>query len=105
NRNLNLWIPALAVATILMGAGTAFSSPADRYALILGDPPVAGRRDTTQRTILLGTQATLRSVLAARRIPVTGSTQVLLNAIFVTAPPERLPELRALPGVAAVARM
>ncbi len=47
-------------------------------------------------------QAGLRSSLASAGVRVTGSTQYLLNAIFVETTPDRVAELRALPGVKSV---
>jgi minor extracellular serine protease Vpr len=61
-----------------------------RYALILNDPPIESRRQT------------LRSELASRHFSITGSTKTLLNAVFVSAPKERLDELKSLPGVKGV---
>ena len=61
-----------------------------RYALILNDPPIETRHQA------------LRSELARRNISITGSTKILLNAVYVTAPKERLDELKTLPGVKGV---
>ncbi|MGD0296137.1 MAG: S8 family serine peptidase [Bryobacteraceae bacterium] len=61
-----------------------------RYALILNDPPLETSRHA------------LRNELARRNISVTGSTKILLNAIYVAAPKERLDELKSLPGVKGV---
>src|SRR5580704_16871171 len=60
------------------------------YALILNDPPLETHR------------LALRSELARRGISINGSTKILLNAIYVAAPKERLDELKALPGVKGV---
>jgi uncharacterized protein (TIGR03437 family) len=99
-------IRALAAITLLLDAAIALSAPAERYALILEDPPLRARSPTAaQRAKLLRAQQTLGSVLRNRRIPVTGSVQILLNAVFVTSSPERIAELRALPGVVAVTRL
>ena len=56
-------------------------------------------------TRILAAQTTLRRELAQRSIPVTGSVQRILNAVFVQAAPDRVDELRAMPGVAAVVKM
>ena len=74
---------------------------AERYALLLSDAP-ALRGDRTQ---LMAAQGTLRRELARRNFAVGGSVQRVLNAVFVQAPPDRVDELRALPGVAAVVKM
>jgi uncharacterized protein (TIGR03437 family) len=64
---------------------------AARYAIFLDDEPAARTRVTEE--------------LRAKKIPITGSVQRLLNALFVDAPPERIPDLRALPGVSGVVRL
>jgi minor extracellular serine protease Vpr len=84
----------------------------NRYALILEDVPIASRFSAraAARTAAAGLyrqqiearQAALRAELAARQVQVTGSASMLVNAIFVTAPPDRVTELGALPGVRAV---
>jgi minor extracellular serine protease Vpr len=85
---------------------------AGRYALILEDPPAAvvaaqskgitprAAEDHSRR--IEAAQATLRKNLEQRGIQPTGAVQVLLNAIFLRCAPERLQELRFLPGVKGV---
>jgi len=87
----------------------------NQYILLLEDAPVSARfvsREQMQtaagvayRNQVEARQRTLRSELASRNIKVTGSVSTVLNAIFVAAPPERLDELKALSGVAAVRPM
>src|SRR5882724_10021453 len=87
----------------------------ERYALILNDPPVGefsqSNKNAPQavtgshRQRILAAQNSLRSELARRNFNVTGSVQTVLNAVFVRATPDRLAELRALPGVKGVVRM
>ncbi|MBZ5608754.1 MAG: S8 family serine peptidase [Acidobacteriia bacterium] len=82
------------------------------YTLILEDPPVAERFASTGRAPSLDArsyrqqiearQQSLKDTLATRRIQITGSASALLNAIFVTAPKDRLDELKNLPGVKGV---
>ncbi len=84
----------------------------NRYALILEDPPVSSRISSrqelqsasarTQGQQIAARQQTLRTSLASRKIQVTGSADTLLNAVFVVAPKDRVPELSALSGVKAV---
>jgi len=84
----------------------------NRYAVILEDPAVSaqfGSRTRMKnpeaqeyRRQIVFKQNALRKELASRNIQVTGAVSRLLNAIFVLAPAERLPELRGLPGVRAV---
>ena len=47
-------------------------------------------------------QSPVFAELKRRQIPITGTGQVLVNAIFVSATPETAAELRSLPGVAYV---
>ena len=80
---------------------------AARYALLLTDEPAAAPRSelastSNRRTTIATAQATLRTNLASRKIQVTGSTDTLLNAVFVQASPDQVAELKALPGVKAV---
>lgn len=84
----------------------------NRYALILEDPPVTSRfttRESVKSVAAIGyhqqiqaRQRTLRNELVKRNIRVTGSVTTLMNAVFVAASPDRVPELRGLPGVKAV---
>ena len=88
---------------------------ADRYALILSDPPlatVAHTRADLQSTTLSASQTRLdarqnrlKTELQLRDIPVIGSTQILLNAIYVLASSDLVPGLRELPGVLRVEKM
>jgi len=94
-------------------ATAAFGQTAhNRYALILEDPPVSERFATraatessagkSYRQQIEAKQQLLRAELKSRNIPVTGSVSMLTNAIFVTAPKERVDELKSLPGVKGV---
>ena len=85
----------------------------NRYMVFLEEPPVAsryGRREQMEtsaasayRALVQASQRNLARELAARNILVTGSADTLLNAIFVVAAPDRVAELRGLPGVLGVA--
>ena len=87
----------------------------ERYALILNDPPAGefsqSHKNAPQavteshRQRILAAQNSMRSELARRNFNVTGSVQTVLNAVFVRATPDRVDELRALPGVSGVVRM
>jgi uncharacterized protein (TIGR03437 family) len=97
-------------------AGAAFGQTySDQYALILNDPPVAekfiGREamstsaaEAHRQRIGLA-QQTLREAAAAHKFTVTGSADIVLNAVFVTATPDRVAEMESLPGVKGVMRM
>lgn len=96
-------------------AMTGAARDADRYALILEDPPVVAQihareeleslrtREAAGR--LLARQEAVRRELARRNIQVTGAAHLLVNAVFVRARPEQAEELRQLPGVRRVAYM
>jgi minor extracellular serine protease Vpr len=87
----------------------------NQYALILKDPPVAVRfvgREAmnssaaeAHRQVIAAAQQTLREAAVARNITVTGSADVVFNAVFVAASPDRLAELQSLPGVLGVVQM
>jgi hypothetical protein len=97
---------------ILMAAAQA---PTERYAVVLNEPPVAefaaSHKNASaavienQRKKIKTAQASLRHELERRGFAVTGSVENVLNALFVLAPPDRIPELRALPGVKSVVKM
>ena len=84
----------------------------NRYIVFLQDPPVSARyteRERMQTTEALAyqrqivtRQQSLMTDLASRNIRVTGSVNTLLNAVFVATGPDRLAEIRALPGVIGV---
>ena len=57
------------------------------------------------RQQLVGTHAAVRRAVTARAIPVTGDADVVLNAVFVIATPDRVAELQQIPGVLAVRPM
>ena len=110
------WALFCAVVSLLFTAAPGFAQFArNRYALVLSDPPAASRyltreslaaaeAQTYRQTLELRQQA-VRQELQSRKIAVTGSVTTLMNAIFVVAPPDRVDELKALPGVAGVIRM
>ncbi|HUI77922.1 MAG TPA: S8 family serine peptidase [Bryobacteraceae bacterium] len=104
---------AIAVAFTLVPLSAQFVP--DRYILLLEDPPVTSRFATREelrsapagayRAQIETRQRSVRSELAARQIPVSGAVSTVLNAIFVNVPASRVPELLAIPGVAAVRPM
>lgn len=99
-----LLLLAATLAPALINAATL-----TRYALVLNDPPAAaaGPRASQESARLRNIQAhaPIRARLQTAGIPITHESHILLNAIFVSADPSRLAELRALPGVRYVARV
>jgi minor extracellular serine protease Vpr len=94
-------------------AGMGFArAPLQDYALILQDEPVAlqirSRAElqsgSARRFLqsLSAKQSRLEITLKRRGIAVTGSARILMNAVFVRIPSDRVQELRALPGVQSV---
>lgn len=87
----------------------------ERYAVVLNEPPVAefsvSHKSATpvdiekQRQRIRTAQAVLRHDLEHRGFAVTGAVENVLNAVFVLTRPDRVPELRALPGVKSVVKM
>lgn len=92
----------------------AYAAPpvSNRYALFLEDPPVSrfyqareamfSPAAATYRRQIRASHAALRADISARGLHVSGEADTLLNAVFVTAPPERVAELAGLPGVAGI---
>ncbi len=84
----------------------------NRYAIILSDEAPARRfasRDEIQGAAAQAyqrqietAQRTLRAQLEQRKIRVTGTASLLLNAVFIAATPDRVAEIQSLPGVLAV---
>ncbi len=98
---------------VILSAAPAFAQFApNRFILLLEDPPVVSRfakREQLQspqalayRGQIESRQRAVMSQLAGRNIAVTGSVSTLLNAVFVTASPDRVSEMLAIPGVAGV---
>src|SRR5438067_1405622 len=96
-------------------ASGAFAQSSHHYAVILQDAPVAERFITrehlrseaavTYRRQVLDRQHQMRAILATKRVAITGTSDTVLNAIFVTATAERAAELRGLPGVQGVVEL
>jgi uncharacterized protein (TIGR03437 family) len=92
------------------GRGLRFAP--NRYILFLGDEPVAAHFAThdqlqtaaaiSYRQQIESRQQSVMQDLAGRKIQVAGSVSVVMNAIFVVATPDRLAELRSVPGVIGV---
>lgn len=70
------------------------------YALILSDPPLAHR--PSSRYSLRAAQQRITDELARKKIEITGSSRMLVNAVFVRTTEVRLPELRAISGITRV---
>ena len=95
----------LGLFSSLFGAG----GRTGRYALLLSHPAVVQKASLRsqfssqaalqQRAIIEAAQSAVRRRLATAGIRVTGSVQVLLNAVFVETTADRVPQLRSVPGV------
>src|ERR1039457_4602300 len=98
---------------VLVGASVAVvpgfgQHSRNRYALILQDEPVASRFVTREamhtaaadsyRRQVAQAQSAVHQELARRGVNVISSVSEVLNAVFVSAPPERVAELAAIPG-------
>ena len=85
------------------------------YAVVLKDPPAAERFPSREalhsaeareyREHLKAEQDRVKRELTRRHITVTGSTEVLANAIYIKAAKEQAEELRHMDGVKAVTAM
>jgi uncharacterized protein (TIGR03437 family) len=103
----------IALALSLTGAPAVWAQfAANRYALILEDPPVSARltgRAATRSAAAIAyaqqieaRQQSLLSELRSRNISVTGRVATLANVVFVSAPKARAAELKSLAGVKGV---
>ena len=87
----------------------------NRYTVLLEDPPVSSRfarREEMQNAAAVAyrqqverRQAAIIQDLRSRNIQVTGSESLLINAVYVTATPDRVAEIASVPGVLAVRPM
>ncbi len=105
-------LPALVAANFVMALEAA--NRPRRFALLLADPPMAEAFEARQartaaavnhRARIAAAQTTLRAALAELGATVTGSTETLLNAVYVAAPEEQAASLSRLPGVVRVEPM
>ena len=100
------------VSALILMAAAAFAQPHGRlpeYALVLEDPPVAQKVQSRAALQSATAQAHLQKVrraqnsvlaqLAARKIPVSATSQLLVNAIFVRVAHQDAPALQSIPGV------
>ena len=107
-------VRAAGICAIFLSAafGQTYSN---QYALILKDQPVAAKfagreamnssAAVAHRQLIQTQQETLRQAAVAKNFTVTGSVDVVFNAVFVVASPDRLAELQGLPGVLGVMPM
>ena len=96
-------------------ASGVFAQSSHHYAVILQDPPVAEQfgskervRSTgavTYRRQLQNRQAQVCALLSSRRVGVIGTTDTVLNAVFVTTTPQQARELSGMPGVQGVVEL
>ena len=102
-----VWLLAVVAAAAAPARGRL-----ENYAVILQDEPVAARiqsrtelhssRARQHRQSIVMAQRRLGNEFARRHVAVLGSTQVLVNAIYVRMPADRVRELLSLPGVRTV---
>ena len=106
--------PLLLCSLVLIAASVSQARTREHdYALVLQDPPVAEKiasramlRSAAAATHLAriqGAQKSLAAELARREIRVTGSVQVLLNAVFVRTTRQKAAQLLGVAGVTRVA--
>ncbi len=98
------------IAILTACASAAFAaSPAREFALILDGPPVAakfgrevrnGMEAQSFRAKVRESQASVKKSLAEKKLTVTGAADTFVNAVFVSAPMDRMSELSTIPGVA-----
>lgn len=102
---------------LLLIAATVWSAPRQRaaeYVLVLKDEPVmriarshgalGGASARSQSARIRQAQSGVLAELQRRQVAVTGTAEVLVNAVMVWSTPEEAAELRKIPGVAYVRR-
>ena len=91
----------LLLCAAAVNAAYAAKPLTDEYALILDEPPLAkdGALLSIRSATVTSRQTELTRELMRRSIPITGSTKVLVNAIYVRLPPSAALRLSGLPGV------
>src|ERR1035437_262218 len=100
------------VSVLFLLVTAAFAQTRSRlaeYALVLEDPPVAQKAQTRVALQSAAAQAHLQKVraaqsrvlaeLAARKVRVSATSQILVNAIFVRIAPDQGAALQHIPGV------
>ncbi len=87
---------------ILLAMGGAMFAQ-ERYAVVLEAPPTAVAR--TGRAKVLDSQKAMRGDLSRMKVREMGSTETLVNAVFVEATAEEALELAGRPGVKYVQRL
>src|SRR5450759_1947421 len=100
------------VSVLLLLVTAAFAQTRSRlaeYALVLEDPPVAQKAQSrvalqsseaqAQLQKVRGAQSRVLAELAARKVRVSATSQILVNAIFVRIAPEQAAALKNIPGV------
>src|ERR1035437_8108721 len=100
------------IFVLLLLVAAAFAQPRSRlaeYALVLEDPPVAQKAQSrvalqsaearAHLQKVRGAQGLVLAELAARKVRVNSTSQILVNAIFVRVAPEEAAALKNVPGV------
>jgi minor extracellular serine protease Vpr len=87
---------------ILLAIGTAAFAQ-ERFAVVLEEAPVAVAR--TGRARVLESQNAVRRHLSRMKVREMGSTETLVNAVFIEATEEQAQEMRTMPGVKYVQRL
>src|ERR1035437_5628434 len=109
---LYLGVAMKRISVLLLLVTAAYAQTRSRlaeYALILEDPPVAQKaqsRMALQSSVaqahlqkVRGAQSRVLAELAARKVRVSSTSQILVNAIFVRIAPEQASALKNIPGV------
>src|ERR1035438_1769179 len=90
------------VSVLLLLVTATFAQTRSRlaeYALVLEDPPVAQKAQSRVALQSAEAQARVLAELAARKVRVSATSQILVNAIFVRVAPEQAAALQNIPGV------
>ncbi|MDX2179263.1 MAG: S8 family serine peptidase [Bryobacteraceae bacterium] len=99
----------LAVAALawFASAAPAWAQREERWAAFLNSPPEVERSDKSPaaRTAAFAERSAVRAALAERKLPVLGSSELLVNAVYFAGTREDAEAVRGLPGVSGVVRL
>jgi len=87
------------IGLLLLCAALPAAEPIEHYAVILNRPAVSGGQAPAA---LQATRQAVRRQVLARGARITGSAELLVDAVFVRATPGQAQQLRILPGVSRV---
>ena len=108
-------VKSLLVLLLTAASVVSAASRAERYAVILNGPPLADELSRSKspaaaavidrRARMAAQHSSIKTAVKQAGARVTGSNQLLVNAVFVEATPEQAAHLQRAPGVALVEKL